>query len=144
MDRISVGNSEGDVEAQIVLPLLTRPELLGIPLQDVRSKEGISARDIGKGSKRKIGYIPDFCVYKKSLPLLVVEAKAPQGNVVQAYSEGRLYALEINRSFPSGCNPCCRVIATNGVKLLAGSWDADPVISVDVDAIAQGAPVLMS
>lgn len=55
MEAVDKAASEGDVETQVVVPLLTRAEFLSIPLEDVRSKEGISARDIGKGTKRKIG-----------------------------------------------------------------------------------------
>lgn len=142
MQIVNSGASEGDVETQVVLPLLTGSEFLGIPYPDIRSKNGISARDIGKGSKRKIGYIPDFCVYKKSLPVLIVEAKSPIGDVVQAYGEARLYALEINRSFPADCNPCCRVIATDGVRILAGSWDAEPSISIGIEDLIPGTSVL--
>jgi hypothetical protein len=139
---MTAGASEGDVETQIALPILTLSEFLCVPLDEIRSKEGISARDIGKGSKRKVGYIPDFCVYKQSLPVLVVEAKAPTKDVAQAYDEARLYASEINRSFAHGSNPCCRIVATNGILLLAGHWDADPVISTRVDAIRPASPIL--
>ncbi|MER8917686.1 hypothetical protein NKI32_28210 [Mesorhizobium sp. M0761] len=138
MNPVLDGATEGDVETQILTPLLTRAELLAIPLDEIRSKEGISARDLGKGAKRKIGYIPDFCIYKQSLPVLVVEAKSPSSDVVAAYGEARLYATEINRSFPAGINPCCRVIATNGIALLAGHWDADPAISTKIELLAPG------
>ena len=59
---------------------------------------------------------------------MIVEAKSPLADVQIAYSEARLYATEINRSFPTGVNPCCVILATNGKILLAGHWDADPVI----------------
>ena len=126
------------METQIVLPLLTAKEYLGIPLEDVRSKEWISARDIGKGTKRKIGYILDFCIYKNALPVAVIEAKSPLGNAEQAYAEARLYSLEINSSFPTGCNPCSRVIATDGVTLLAGYWDAEPSICANLSEVVVG------
>src|SRR4051794_35844354 len=123
MHQVSTTATEGDVEAQVVMPLLTQREFLGIPLDEVRSKNGISARNIGKGKKQKVGYVPDFCVYKQSLPVLVVEAKTPVNDVHQAYAEARLYTSEINRSFPHKLNPCSRIIATNGISLLAGHWD---------------------
>ena len=76
MDQQELGASEGDVETQVVLPLLTAGELLGIPREDFRSKQGISATDIGKGTKRKIGYIPDFSIYKHALPVAVIEGES--------------------------------------------------------------------
>jgi hypothetical protein len=142
METISTDASEGDVETRVVLPLLTRAEFLGVPLEQVRSKEGISARDIGKGTKRKVGYVPDFLVYAKSLPIVVVEAKSPANDVGGAYAEARLYALELNRSFPPNINPCCRVIATNGIELLAGSWDSEPSIIATVADMSPGSAKL--
>lgn len=142
MKQVENGASEGDVETQVVLPLLTDAELLGFPLHEVRSKKGISARDIGKGKKRKVGYIPDFCVYKYSLPTLVVEAKAPGNDLRQAYAEARLYAAELNSSFPSKINPCCRLLATDGENFLAGAWDAEPSIFGPVERIAPGDQLL--
>ena len=139
LGALSPDASEGDVETQIVLPLLTRPEFLAVPLEQIRSKEGIAARDIGKGTKKKVGYIPDFCVYKHSLPVLVVEAKSPGKDVAQAYAEAALYALEINRSFPTNLNPCCRIMATNGHIILAGRWDTAPEISVAIHELHPGA-----
>jgi hypothetical protein len=142
MNPVGAGASEGDVETQVVLPLLTRGEFLALKSTDIRSKEGISARDIGKGSKRKIGYIPDFCAYRQALPLLVVEAKSPAVDVSQAYGESCLYAGEINRSFPAGLNPCSVVLATNGVELLAGHWDASPEITTTIEELKVGSSVL--
>ena len=92
MGPLPADATEGDVETQVALPLLTRPEFLGIPADEIRSKEGISARNIGKGAKRKVGYVPDFCVYKQSLPTLIVEAKSPANDPHRAYDEARLYA----------------------------------------------------
>lgn len=142
MDSVTSDATEGEVETQIVLPLLTRSDLLGIPLGALKSKTGISARDIGKGSKRKIGYIPDFFVYMKSVPLLLIEAKSPSNDVYTAFSEARLYALEINRSFPPNLNPCSRILATNGSYLLAGTWDAEPLITCPVSVIHPGSAQL--
>ena len=135
MRPILANASEGDVESQLLLPLLSRREFLNVPLDEIRSKNGIAPRDIGKGLKRKLGYIPDFCIYKHSLPILVVEAKSPGNDVHQAYSEAGLYALEINKSFRHKLNPCCRIIASDGIILLAGHWDAEPELSVRVEEI---------
>jgi hypothetical protein len=136
--------SEGDVESSLLLPLLTRSEFLNLPLDEIRNKQGIAASDIGKGSKRKLGYIPDFCVYKYSIPILVIEAKSPGNDVRQAYSEAGLYALEINKAFRHKLNPCCRIIASNGIELLAGHWDAEPELSIAVDQIVPASTVLDS
>ncbi|MGU9980463.1 hypothetical protein ACJ4V0_10525 [Phreatobacter sp. HK31-P] len=142
MSVISDGTTEADVEIRAIIPLLTRSETLAIPIEDIRSKEQISARDIGKGQKRKVGYVPDFTIHKKSLPVAVIEAKAPSADVTLAYAEARLYALEINRNFPSGINPCCRILATNGQNVLAGKWDAEPELIVSLGELSPGSNAL--
>lgn len=134
--------TEGDVETHLVLPLLTRPEYLDVKTGNVRSKTSIAPRDIGKGKKKRVGYVPDFCVYAASLPVLIVEAKSTAKDVHEAYGEGRLYASEINSAFPAGLNPCCRILATNGAVLLAGAWDAQPALSVQVSELVSGNPDL--
>jgi len=142
MGPIGPDASEGDVETRVVLPLLTLDEYLGISLNDIRSKQTISPRDIGKGVKRKVGYVPDFCIYAQSLPALVVEAKSAAADIYAAFNEARLYAGEINRAFPHGLNPCSRVLATNGVRLLAGHWDTEPALDSSVEDLVVGSPQL--
>jgi hypothetical protein len=142
MGPIGPEASEGDVETRIVLPLLTQDEYLGISLRDIRSKQTIAPRDIGKGAKRKVGYVPDYCVYAQSLQTLVIEAKAAAADVYGAYSEARLYAGEINRAYPHGLNPCGRVLATNGLRLLAGYWDAEPIVDAAIADLTVGSPQL--
>lgn len=115
--------TEGDVETQVVLPLLTRPELLGIDLECIRSKEFLTAFDIGKGSKARKGYIPDYAIYILAMPIVAIEAKAPSVGVEVAWEEASLYAHALNRRFRSSINPCNFVLATNGVRILAGRWD---------------------
>lgn len=134
--------SEGDVETRVVLPMLTLDQYLGISLSDIRSKLSISPRDIGTGVKRKVGYVPDFCVYSQALPILVVEAKAAAADVYVAFNEARLYAGEINRAYVHGMNPCGRVLATNGIRLLAGYWDSEPVVDSNVQDLVVGSPQL--
>ncbi len=138
MKPVPLDATEGDVETQVVIPLLTASTHLAVPLDEIRSKKSISPRDIGKGVKQKVGYIPDFCVYKNSLPILIVEAKSPRNNVDIAYGEAQLYCGEINRAFPEGCNPCGLIIATNGIDLLAGQWDAMPRLRTQVTNLVVG------
>ena len=91
------GATEADVESQIVLPLLTRAEFLGIDLAQVKSKEFLAAFDIGKGTKAKKGYVPDFCVYVLSIPIVAIEVKAPTVPIASAWEEGSLYAHALNK-----------------------------------------------
>lgn len=134
--------TEGDVEAGVVLPLLTHEGYLGLSLTDIRSKASIPPRDIGKGTKRRIGYVPDFLVFKESLPLMVIEAKSPENDVVTAYTEARLYSAEINSGFGKDINPCSRILATNGIDVLFGYWDTEPLVTATVKQLAERAAEL--
>src|SRR5207244_1764528 len=51
------------------------------------------------------------------LPLLVIEAKAPNEQVEQGLDEARLYGNELNALFATPINPCFRVISCNGAEL---------------------------
>lgn len=82
--------TEGDVETQVVLPLLTRAELLGIDLECLRSKKFLAAFDIGKGTKSRKGYIPDYAVYILAIPIVAVEVKAPTVDASVAWEEASL------------------------------------------------------
>src|SRR5688572_15968120 len=87
LPRFESTETEGDVETQVVLPLLTRAEFLGIEQRWIKSKEFLATFDIGKGAKTRKGYSPDYCVYFLSLPTLVVEVKAPSVAISDAWEE---------------------------------------------------------
>lgn len=115
--------NEADVETQIVLPLLTRAELLDFELPMLKSKEFLARHDIGKGATARKGYIPDYCIYALSLPIVVIEVKAPTVEVSEAWTEASLYAHVLNRAFSSSVNPCHFIFVTNGIRYAAGRWD---------------------
>src|SRR5665213_4460452 len=77
MEALPKRAKEADVEARIVTPLLTSPEFLGIPHPNVRNKAYLYPKRIDKAAGKTSGYYPDFSVWDESLPLVVVEAKAP-------------------------------------------------------------------
>jgi hypothetical protein len=137
LNDITTQSTEGDVETRIILPFLSGVEFLNIPPQTIKSKEFLAPFDIGKGAKRKGGYIPDYCVYNLAIPTLVIEVKAPSGSVSEAWEEATLYAHAINKLFPSGSNPCQRVFASNGIEFRAGMWDS---IDCEVGRIADLQP----
>ena len=135
--------TEADVETQVVLPLLTRAELLGIDVEYIKSKEFLAAFDIGKGAKARKGYVPDFAVYVLAIPIVAIEVKAPNVDVASAWEEAALYAHTLNRRFKSSINPCKFILATNGKRLLAGQWDEDlPRIDCQVGDIIVGSESL--
>jgi len=95
---------------------------------DILTKANIRRLEIGKGSDRKL-YYPDYIVVLAGLPVLVVEAKVPGEPIERGLRDARLYAAELNALFPSGINPCSRVVACNGSELQSAPVDtAEPDI----------------
>ena len=130
--------TEADVETQVVIPLLTDPALLGIPHATIQSKIYLAPTVLDKKSGKTHGYIPDFSVWVGALPLLIVEAKAPDVETAVGYREAGLYALHLNKQFRAGLNPCHVILATNGITLEVGYWDAAPSVTTTIDKIAPG------
>ena len=116
--------TEGDVELKILTPLLTNPEPIGLGYNytNIQSKLSLRKLTIDKGAKAQL-YYPDFIINVNGLPVIVIEAKKPDENLEEAFRQASLYASEINRFFKKDVNPCELIIATDGILLLAGSWD---------------------
>ena len=117
--------NESDVEQKLVYPLLTTEEPFGFGIgsNEILTKQNIRRLPIGKGKDRK-SYFPDYLILIGGIPLVVIEAKEPGEDLDEAFREARLYASEINAIFHPGINPLVKVVATNGARLLAGSWDS--------------------
>ena len=125
--------TESDVEQKLLFPLLTAAAPLGLGLgtPDILTKMSIRRLEIDKGSRRRL-YFPDYMVVIAGLPVVVVEAKAPSESLGLALDEARLYGNEINALFPSGINPCIRVVVCNGHELWSGPLDsAQPDITLN-------------
>jgi type I site-specific restriction endonuclease len=59
------------------------------------TKEYMSPTEIDKTAGKRYGYIPDYSIWVNSIPLAIVEAKAPDVAIQVALREARLYAGEI-------------------------------------------------
>lgn len=118
--------SEANVELKFLYPLLTAPPPhgLGYSGTELRCKDRIPTHKIGKGTERK-DYFPDFVAQLAGLPMLAVEAKAPDKSVDEGFREARLYAGELNATFPADINPCKWVLASNGVETVCGRYDVN-------------------
>jgi len=134
--------SERDVEHKFLYPLLISqtPSGLGFDHAQVKTQKNLRKFTIGKGSNQKI-YFPDYLITQGTIPLLVVEGKKPGSDVLEAFREARLYATELNAIHPSGLNPAGRVIASDGLHLLAGWHDqAKPLLDIPFAAIDPYSP----
>lgn len=134
--------NEGDVEAKLLVPLLSSELYLGIPSQSLFSKEYLAPTELDKGAKVPGGYYPDFSVWIHGFPVVLVEAKAPGVPVEQAYREASLYARHLNTQRPSGLNPASFIIATSGDRVLFGRWHSQPEFDVHHRLLRPGSPKL--
>lgn len=123
IDNINIEN-ESDVEQKFIYQFLTNPfpHGLGYPESIIKTKVNIKKHYIGKGSDKKL-YFPDYIVSYSSVPFLVVEAKTPDEDIKEGYREARLYATEVNASYPHQLNPIKYIICTNGSTLAYGFID---------------------
>lgn len=120
--------SESDVEQKVIFPLLTNnyPEGLNYSSRYILTKHNLKRFQIDKGQKTKL-YYPDYVINIDGIPSIVVEAKKPHEDLYEAYREACLYATEINRFYDTGINPCRYVFACDGIKILFGYSDSNPM-----------------
>src|SRR5262245_16865658 len=123
-------NTESDVEQKVIIPLLTDAQFLSIPVDSIHTKEYLAPAALDKAAGKLSGYYPDYSVFLHGVPVLIVEAKAPDVPPEEGYREASLYARHLNQRFPTTINPCSRIIATNGRVLLFGFWDAAPELNL--------------
>ncbi|MCA1935146.1 MAG: hypothetical protein LDL37_06820 [Asticcacaulis sp.] len=142
--QITGVETEGDVEIKVILPILSSSNYLNIGLDKIKNKTYLSPSNLDKSAGKLRGYFPDFSIWSNALPLLVVEAKSPDVKVEEGYREAALYAHNLNQLYKSGLNPCHFILACNGTRLLAGAWDAEPSIDVDIADLVIGSSALQS
>lgn len=132
--------TESDVEQHYVYDILTKcpPEGLGLLKEEIFTKHNIKSMLIKKRANKK-NYYPDYIIGINGLPVVVIEVKKPNEDLLEAFSEARLYAAEINASYPTGANPLKKLIATDGKKWLAGYWDSSEIEieSTEVDSFTE-------
>ncbi|NOH76884.1 RNA-binding protein [Vibrio crassostreae] len=127
-------DNESDVEQKIIYPLLTEayPTGLGVESIYIKTKANIRRLQVGKGQESKI-YFPDYALVFDGYPVAVIEAKAPNIKLDEAYREARLYANEINGSVQSGINTCKYIFAVNNEEIWFGYNDqSNPVGKVKI------------
>lgn len=126
--------TESDVEMKIILPLLKNaiPEGLGFQDYHIQTKASLKKILIDKGASQKL-YYPDFAITILGVPIMIIEAKKPHEDLDEAYRQACLYATEINREYPTSFNPCQFIMASDGLKLYAGSYDSNPVYKINTE-----------
>ncbi len=122
--------TESDVEQKLVYPFLVHPCFMDIPSEWVRTKEYMEPTEIDKGAGKRVGYIPDYSVWRSGFPLLVVEAKRPDEPIEKAIREAHLYANRINNRYPPNVNPIRYVLACNGEQFALAPHDSETEVLI--------------
>jgi GTPase SAR1 family protein len=117
--------TEADVEQKLIYPFLVHPSFMDIPSEWVRTKEYMEPTEIDKGAGKRVGYIPDYSLWRSGFPLLVVEAKRPDEPIEKAIREAHLYANRINNRYPPNVNPIRYVLACNGEQFALAPHDSE-------------------
>ncbi len=81
--------------------------------------------EIDKGAGKRVGYIPDYSIWRGGFPLLIVEAKRPDEAIEKALREAHLYANRINNRYPPNINPIAYVLACNGEQFALAPFDSE-------------------
>ena len=105
IDDELVLKTESDVEQKVIMPLLTESSLLAIPNASVYTKQYLAPAALDKAAGKMAGYYPDYSIWLHGLPVMIIEAKAPDVAPEEGYREASLYARHLNQKFPSGKNP---------------------------------------
>lgn len=138
IDDEEILTTESDVEQKVLMPLLTDGPLLAIPKASVLTKAYLAPAALDKAAGKMAGYYPDYSVWLHGLPVMIIEAKAPDVAPEEGYRQASLYARHLNQKFPSRINPCARIMATNGRTFLFGFWDAAPELTLSLDQLRIG------
>lgn len=136
--------NEADVEFKVILPLLQGPAYLDIPEVAVKPKKYLAPTPFNRKAGQTSGSFPDFSIWFRSFPCLIVEAKAPEVAVEAAYHEAQLYASYLNQNYPTGINPAHFILGTNGIDFHAGFWDSKPALIGQVADLRPQTQVLVN
>ena len=120
--------TESDVEQKLVYPFLVHPSFIDLPAEWVRTKEYMEPTEIDKGAGKRVGYVPDYSIWRSGFPLMVAEAKRRDEPIEKAVREAHLYANRINGRYPPGVNPIAYVLACNGDQFALASADSETVV----------------
>lgn len=124
--------NEAEVEMKIITPLLIGAPYLNIPVSCIKPKQYLAPTPFNRKAGQTSGGFPDFSVWMRSFPVLIVEAKPPDVACEIGYHEAQMYAAYLNQHYPTSINPAHFIFSTNGVEFMAGYWDSKPVLNEKV------------
>lgn len=126
--------NEDAVESLFIDRLL---DFLGFKDNNVKRKNSIQRLTIGRGSKKE-SHKPDYALFVKEKPKIVIDAKDPEEDVDEYIYQTSGYSLSLNQKFDNE-NPVEYFILTNGVVLKLFKWDNEkPILTLKFKDFEKG------
>lgn len=129
-------DNEAAVENLFVTPLF---KILGYNDSQIKFKNDISPKKIALGSKF-LNYKPDYLLLYDGKPRVVVDAKAPDEDLLTWIPQVSSYAISLNQTF-KGENPVRYMVLSNGKRTLLYDWtEGVPLLDIDFDQMEPSHP----
>jgi type I restriction enzyme M protein len=104
---------------------------------NIKRKDSIQRLAIGKGSKKE-NHKPDYALFVREKPKIIVDAKDPKENVDDYIYQTSGYSLSLNQKFENE-NPVEYFILTNGFILKLFKWDNEkPILTLKFEDFEKG------
>lgn len=127
-------NNEDTVESLFMDRLL---DFLGFKDNNIKRKSSIQRLTIGRGS-RKESHKPDYVLFIREKPKIVIDAKDPKEDVDDYIYQTSGYSLSLNQKYDNE-NPVDFFILTNGSVLKLFKWDSEkPILSLKFKDFEKG------
>ncbi len=131
-------NSEAEVETRLLLPLFSD---LGYPSDHILPKKHIKALKIHDGRKNTMKEVDFLLVDNNGNPKIIVEAKEPTTNILDAWGQAASYALSYNRDKTLDCQKIKWLLISNGHFTGLFPHDSEsPIVTLQLSDFASGTP----
>jgi len=130
-------NTEAEIETRFLAKVFHD---LGYPDQAIIPKKGIEALKINDGTKSTIKQVDFILKDKKGIPRIVVEAKDPSINIIDAWGQTASYALSYNKDKDTDKRIKWLLISNGHVTSLFPHDSVIPILTLQLSDFASGIP----
>jgi len=96
---------------------------------EIKTKKSLKELSVSKGRKKE-NYKPDYVLYKEKKPVIVIEAKATDENIIDFEYQTLGYAFELNKEYDEE-TPVEYCVLSNGYLTNLYKWDkTKPILSL--------------
>lgn len=129
--------SEAEVETRLLAKIFVD---LGYPLDAIIPKKHIKALKINDGTKSTMKEVDFILKDKKGIPRIIVEAKEPTINILDAWGQAASYALSYNRDKDNDKRIKWLLISNGHFTGLFPHDSETPIVTLQLSDFASGMP----